>query len=70
MTGWFWKSELELSLEDFNVMILAGYRMPAPEGTPEEMYQLMLRCWEYDPERRPHFIQIYKAVDTLYSSFR
>ena len=24
-------------------LIDSGYRMPAPDGTPDEMYQLMLR---------------------------
>ncbi|XP_048512678.1 tyrosine-protein kinase Fer isoform X4 [Athalia rosae] len=45
--------------------VLIGYRMPAPEGTPEEIHRLMLRCWEYEPEKRPHFEQIYTVVDTL-----
>ncbi|XP_023702182.2 tyrosine-protein kinase Fer isoform X2 [Cryptotermes secundus] len=48
----------------------SGYRMPAPEGTPDEMYHLMLRCWEYEPENRPHFDQIYLVVDTLYGTHR
>lgn len=48
----------------------SGYRMPAPEGTPDEMYRLMLRCWEYKPENRPHFDQIYSVVDTLTASYR
>lgn len=51
-------------------IFLAGYRMPAPEGTPDEMYHLMLRCWEYEPENRPHFDQIYVVVDTLYNAHR
>jgi tyrosine-protein kinase Fer len=44
--------------------------MPAPEGTPDEMYRLMLMCWEYDPEKRPHFDHIYVVVDTLYNAHR
>uniref|UniRef100_A0A023F4U3 Tyrosine-protein kinase n=1 Tax=Triatoma infestans TaxID=30076 RepID=A0A023F4U3_TRIIF len=48
----------------------SGYRMPAPEGTPEEMYRLMLHCWEYQPENRPHFDQIFCIVDNLNSSYR
>lgn len=44
--------------------------MPAPEGTPDEMYRLMLRCWEYEPENRPHFDQIFVVVDTLYNAHR
>lgn len=43
--------------------------MPAPEGTPKEMYQLMLNCWEYDPEKRPHFDKISKIVDVLVKQY-
>ncbi|KAK6617552.1 hypothetical protein RUM44_005140 [Polyplax serrata] len=43
----------------------SGYRMSAPEGTPDAMYQLMLRCWEYKPESRPHFNEIYTTVNDL-----
>ncbi|KAK3882689.1 hypothetical protein Pcinc_012939 [Petrolisthes cinctipes] len=49
-------------------MIDSGYRMLAPPNTPDEMYQLMLKCWQYDPENRPHFPDIYAAVDTIYST--
>ena len=42
-----------------------GYRMSAPEGTPEEIYRLMLQCWEYKPENRPHFTEIYNIVNNL-----
>lgn len=48
----------------------AGYRMPAPENTPDEMYRLMLRCWEYKPESRPNFEQIYTVVETLCAAYR
>ncbi|XP_068219598.1 tyrosine-protein kinase Fer isoform X5 [Palaemon carinicauda] len=48
-------------------MIDSGYRMFAPPNTPEEMYQLMLKCWEYEPEKRPHFQEIYESVDTIYA---
>uniref|UniRef100_A0A8D8RSL3 non-specific protein-tyrosine kinase n=1 Tax=Cacopsylla melanoneura TaxID=428564 RepID=A0A8D8RSL3_9HEMI len=47
-----------------------GYRMPPPDDTPEEMYRLMLKCWEYAPENRPHFDQIYKIVDRLIAQTR
>jgi len=40
--------------------------MGASEGTPKEMYQLMLRCWEYEPEKRPHFDEIYVTIDKLH----
>ncbi|XP_037909627.1 tyrosine-protein kinase Fer isoform X2 [Hermetia illucens] len=43
----------------------AGYRMPAPENTPPEMYRLMLKCWSAEPESRPHFDEIYTVVEAL-----
>ena len=77
-------------------LIDSGYRMPAPDSTPDEMYQLMLRwvlvilffiftamkhetykwnceiqfccrCWQYEPEDRPHFAEIHATVELLYS---
>ncbi|XP_059053619.1 tyrosine-protein kinase Fer isoform X1 [Achroia grisella] len=44
-----------------------GYRMPAPESCAEDVYALMLRCWEYEPEKRPHFHQIYTIIDNIYN---
>ncbi|CAH0582968.1 unnamed protein product [Chrysodeixis includens] len=44
-----------------------GYRMPAPEGCVEDVYALMLRCWEYEPDKRPHFHQIYTIIDNIYN---
>lgn len=48
-------------------MLDSGYRMPAPDSTPDEMYELMLRCWHYNPEDRPHFAEIRAEVDLLHS---
>ncbi|CAB0038186.1 unnamed protein product [Trichogramma brassicae] len=42
-----------------------GYRMPPPDGTPDDIYKLMLQCWEYEPEKRPHFDMIYSIVDSV-----
>jgi len=46
-------------------MHITGYRMPAPDGTPDEVYRLMRRCWEYEPERRPHFDEICRMLDVM-----
>ncbi len=48
-------------------MLDSGYRMPAPEATPSDMYDLMLKCWNYEAEARPHFNEIHSAIDALYS---
>ncbi|XP_059478852.1 tyrosine-protein kinase Fer isoform X2 [Neocloeon triangulifer] len=47
-----------------------GYRMPAPEGTPPEMYQIMLKCWAYESENRPKFDEIFRVVNQLHEASR
>lgn len=46
-----------------------GYRMPAPSGTPEEIYKLMLHCWTYEPESRPHFNEIHRELKKILSLY-
>ena len=50
-------------------MLDSGYRMPAPEGTSDDMYNLMLRCWNYEAEARPHFKEIHSKIDILFSRY-
>ncbi|XP_051577816.1 tyrosine-protein kinase Fes/Fps-like isoform X2 [Myxocyprinus asiaticus] len=35
-----------------------GYRMPAPNNCPDEIYALMCHCWQYDPRKRPSFCKL------------
>lgn len=44
--------------------------MPAPDGTPEDIYRLMLQCWQYQPENRPHFDKIYATMESLVKTLR
>ncbi|XP_055955247.1 tyrosine-protein kinase Fer [Patella vulgata] len=46
-----------------------GYRMPAPAGTPDEVYEIMKRCWEYEPEKRPHFKEIYSTLSAIWKKY-
>ncbi|XP_072439738.1 tyrosine-protein kinase Fer isoform X2 [Chiloscyllium punctatum] len=39
-----------------------GYRMSSPQKCPEEIYAIMLRCWEYKPENRPNFSDVHKEL--------
>jgi len=32
-----------------------GYRMQCPEGSPSQLYNIMLECWHKDPMKRPTF---------------
>nr|4CSV_A Chain A, SRC-ABL TYROSINE KINASE ANCESTOR [synthetic construct]4UEU_A Chain A, TYROSINE KINASE AS - A COMMON ANCESTOR OF SRC AND ABL [synthetic construct] len=43
-----------------------GYRMPRPQGCPEEIYELMLQCWNKSPEERPTFAETLHALETMF----
>lgn len=43
-------------------LIDTGYRLPAPEKVPDTVYQLMLQCWEYNPDKRPTFQEIHQTL--------
>lgn len=42
-----------------------GHRLEAPAGTPDAVYNLMLKCWEYRPENRPHFSSVRKTLQDI-----
>lgn len=39
-----------------------GYRMEAPHNCPEEIYGVMVMCWQEKPELRPQFQVFWKFV--------
>ncbi|XP_008051316.1 tyrosine-protein kinase HCK isoform X1 [Carlito syrichta] len=45
-----------------------GYRMPCPEHCPEELYNIMMRCWKNRPEERPTFEYIQSVLDDFYTA--
>ncbi|XP_044536205.1 tyrosine-protein kinase Fer [Gracilinanus agilis] len=42
-----------------------GYRMAAPQKCPEEIYKIMLKCWDYKPENRPNFVELQKELAAI-----
>lgn len=52
-----------LSNEDIIDRVLLGYRLPIPKDCPEEIYSLMLACWNEKPEDRPNFTTIYQTIE-------
>ncbi|XP_064471563.1 tyrosine-protein kinase Fer-like isoform X2 [Ornithodoros turicata] len=49
-------------------LIDTGYRLPSPDHTPQGTYELMLRCWEYNPDKRPNFQQIHSILVNISKS--
>ncbi len=49
--------------------VTKGYRLPSPDGCPEEIYQLMMQCWTKNPKDRLSFKQIYQRVEELLQTY-
>lgn len=45
-----------------------GYRMPRPELCPPELYAVMLKCWQNNPEERPTFEYLQSTLEDFYTS--
>lgn len=40
-----------------------GLRLLMPEaGCPDDLYQLMLNCWNMNPDKRPKFSHLYNTL--------
>ncbi|MXQ87847.1 hypothetical protein E5288_WYG015338 [Bos mutus] len=42
-----------------------GYRMSAPQHCPEEIFKIMMKCWDYKPENRPKFSELQKELAVI-----
>ncbi|XP_019752641.1 platelet-derived growth factor receptor alpha [Hippocampus comes] len=48
--------------------IKSGYRMSKPEHAPLDVYELMMKCWNSEPEKRPSFLGLSDTVSSLLPS--
>ena len=46
-------------------MIERKQRLGQPAGCADEIYQVMRSCWEYNPDDRPAFEDIYAKLAKL-----
>ena len=49
-------SDIESS--DVEKYLSDGYRLIQPPGCPDELYQLVLQCWQFSPEKRPDTVSL------------
>jgi len=42
-----------------------GYRMPKPRHVDEKLYQIMMKCWEENPNDRPTFEKLRKTMKDM-----
>ncbi|XP_042339142.1 platelet-derived growth factor receptor alpha isoform X2 [Plectropomus leopardus] len=48
--------------------IKSGYRMSKPEHAPSDVYEMMMKCWNSEPEKRPSFLGLSETVSSLLPS--
>nr|XP_058956796.1 proto-oncogene tyrosine-protein kinase receptor Ret-like [Pocillopora verrucosa] len=44
-----------------------GYRMPKPQHVDDELYQIMMTCWQNDPDERPAFTELKRQLKDMES---
>ncbi|CAJ1069832.1 tyrosine-protein kinase Fer isoform X1 [Xyrichtys novacula] len=42
-----------------------GYRMSCPQRCPDDVYKVMQRCWQYNPEERPKFSELQRDLAAI-----
>ncbi|XP_078411296.1 tyrosine-protein kinase Srms [Cetorhinus maximus] len=45
-----------------------GYRMPCPKNCAQDIYGIMLRCWNESEENRPSFSTLLDELNSLYAT--
>ena len=43
-----------------------GYHMPFPDGCPEQLYEIMMKCWRDDATSRPTFETLHWRLEEFY----
>ncbi|CAH3162621.1 unnamed protein product [Pocillopora meandrina] len=46
-------------------LLQQGYRMPKPQHVDDKLYDVMLRCWQDDPGKRPTFFDLRNQLKTM-----
>ncbi|XP_077453322.1 tyrosine-protein kinase CSK-like isoform X1 [Stigmatopora argus] len=52
----------KVKLKDVGTLLERGYQMPAPDGCPTEVYDVMTNCWHLDPDSRPTFQSLKQSL--------
>jgi len=49
-------------------LIESGERLSKPVRCPDSLYELMLKCWRYEPDKRPSFRYIKRTIKAAYQT--
>ncbi|KAH3820043.1 hepatocyte growth factor receptor-like [Dreissena polymorpha] len=55
------------AVDNWDIMryLKSGRRLEKPEYCPDDVYQIMLRCWQWEPEKRPAFSELVTSVPEI-----
>ncbi|RMX51502.1 hypothetical protein pdam_00014831 [Pocillopora damicornis] len=51
-------------------LLQQGYRMPKPQHVDDKLYEIMMKCWQDDPKRRPTFIDLRNQLKGMETSHK
>jgi len=54
-----------MSNSDTMEFVLSGKRLEKPSICPEQVYKLMLQCWDLDAEKRPSFKTLFDQLKLI-----
>uniref|UniRef100_A0AAF5PGR0 Receptor protein-tyrosine kinase n=4 Tax=Wuchereria bancrofti TaxID=6293 RepID=A0AAF5PGR0_WUCBA len=54
-----------IAMQQLYSCLKEGYRMEAPDNCPEEVYDVMVACWQEKPENRPSFDTLVDYFDWM-----
>ena len=60
LASWPYPNVAPLGL--YKALVVDGTRLPRPAHCPAGLYELLLSCWELDPQRRPQFREIHRNL--------
>lgn len=55
-----------ISNDDVKTQVSDGNRLSQPEGCPDAIYSMMMRCWNIKPQNRPSFLELEAIYDDVY----
>lgn len=53
----------EMTLCQVREQLFQRYHMPSPSGCPENLYSIMLECWNENPDERPTFRRLQEMLN-------
>lgn len=55
----------EIKSKDLPSRVSRGLRLPQTGAMSDDLYQMMLNCWQVDPDERPSFAEIVEQLSGL-----